>query len=213
MSQVQASCSNCGAPITFMWSSAVQTTCPYCKSILVRRDVNLQKVGVVADLARDPSPVQIGTEGLYRDSRFIVVGRIMYEYDQGGWNEWHIVFTDGKSAWLSDAQLDYAISYHVQPPHALPPPDQLARGTTFVWYNTNFQVTTITRANYRGVQGELPFEYWDKTRVVFADLKSADARFGTIDYSEPQPLLFLGEVVSFDELKLTNLKEFEGWTR
>src|SRR5688572_28104279 len=56
-------CPNCGAPIEFLWSSAVQTTCAYCRSILVRHDVDLARVGVVGDLPPDASPIQRGAEG------------------------------------------------------------------------------------------------------------------------------------------------------
>lgn len=136
---VQANCPACGAPVTFMWSSAVQTACPYCKAILVRHDVNIEKVGEVADLPRDASPIQVMTEGIFDNRRFMVIGRIVYEWEQGGWNEWHIAFDDGRSGWLSDA------------------------------------------------------------------------RFGTIDYSEDPPLLYMGRQVDFDELKLRNLRMFEGW--
>ncbi len=72
-------------------------------------------------------------------------------------------------------------------------------------------MTSITKAHYKGVEGELPFEYWDKSDVTFADLRSADGRFGTIDYSGEKPLLFLGQAVEFDQLQLKNLREFEGW--
>ena len=101
MSQPTATCPNCGAPIVFRWSSAVQTTCEYCKSILVRHDLNLDKVGVVADLPPDISPIQIGVEGVYRNTAFQVVGRIIYSYELGSWNEWHIVFANGSSGWLT----------------------------------------------------------------------------------------------------------------
>jgi len=50
MSQPTGTCPNCGANIVFRWSSSVQTVCEYCKSILVRTDVDLKKVGQVADL-------------------------------------------------------------------------------------------------------------------------------------------------------------------
>ena len=50
MSDRAGNCPNCGAPIQFRWSAAVQTTCEYCHSILVRTDVDLKKVGEVADL-------------------------------------------------------------------------------------------------------------------------------------------------------------------
>jgi hypothetical protein len=72
-------------------------------------------------------------------------------------------------------------------------------------------VTSLTRAHYKGVQGELPFAYWDKSDVLFADLRTIDGRFATVDYSEEKPLLFLGEAVEFDSLKLKNLRAFEGW--
>ncbi len=100
MSAPVANCPNCGAPIVFRWSSAVQTTCEFCHSILVRTDVDLEKVGEVADLPPDASPIQIGTEGIYQNKSFVVIGRIMYAYEQGGWNEWHLIYNDGSSGWL-----------------------------------------------------------------------------------------------------------------
>ena len=45
------------------------------------------------------------------------------------------------------------------------------------------------------------------------DLGSEDGKFATLDYSEDPPLVFLGEYVDFDSLKMTGLREFEGWLR
>jgi hypothetical protein len=73
-------------------------------------------------------------------------------------------------------------------------------------------VTTITSAHYRGVEGELPFQYWDKQDVVFVDLMSATGKFATLDYSDEEPVLYLGKAVEFDELNLKNLRSFEGWS-
>jgi len=212
MSQPSAICPNCGAPIRFRWSSAIQTTCEYCKSILVRHDVNLTKVGQVADLPPDISPIQLGTEGRYRDTAFQVIGRIIYSHDVGAWNEWHILFSNGSSGWLSDAQAEYAVSFLSAPDYPLPPPDQVYRGFEYLQQGVRLAVTTLTEARYEGVEGELPFQYWDKTTCRFADLRSVDGRFATIDYTEAPPLLFLGEFVEFEALRLVNLKEFEGWT-
>jgi hypothetical protein len=189
----------------------VQTTCEYCRSILVRHDVDFQKVGVVADLPAESSPIQLGTEGVYDNKPFVAVGRIIYDYDQGTWNEWHLMFSDGTSGWLADAQLEYAVSFLANRSHPLPAAEHLHRGSQFQWDGAVYEVTTITNANYRGVEGELPFEYWDKTRVRFADLRTADARFATLDYSEDPALLFMGRVVEFDDLRLKNLRHIEGW--
>ena len=211
MSSPTANCPNCGAPIQFRWSSAVQTVCEFCKSILVRRDVDLSKVGEVADLPPSSSPIQIATEGIYRNKPFVVVGRIIYEYEQGGWSEWHLVLSDSSSGWLSDAQEEYAVSFEVTPPEPLPPAANVERGQKAHWNGVTYEVTCLTSAHYRGVEGELPFETWDKHDALFADLRSPDGRFATIDYSHAKPLLFLGEAVEFDDLKLKNLREFEGW--
>jgi len=211
MSQPAVNCPNCGALVRFRWSSAVQTTCEYCRSILVRRDVDLERVGVVADLPPDASPIQLGTEGVYRNKSFVAIGRILYEYELGGWNEWHIICHDGTSGWLSDAQAEYAVSF-LSPHQGLPDALQIAVGQRMRLGGVIYEVTSLTRARYRGVQGELPFEYWDKSEALFADLRTPDARFATIDYSEDPPLLFLGEAVAFEDLRLKNLRQFEGWS-
>jgi hypothetical protein len=211
VSRRTANCPSCGAPVQFLWSSAVQTTCEYCHSILVRHDVELARVGQVADLPPDGSPIQIATEGIYRDKGFLVVGRIVYAWDQGGWNEWHLIYNDGSSGWLSDAQAEYAVSAEVRHDGGLPAENKIVLGQTVAWGGIGFEVTSLTRARYVGVQGELPFEYWDKTEMLFVDLRSRDARFGTIDYSENPPLLFVGEAVDFDSLRMKNLRRFEGW--
>ena len=210
MTQPAANCPNCGAKIVFQWSSSVQTVCTYCKSILVRTDVDLKRVGQVADLPPDSSPIQLNTEGIYGNKAFVVIGRILYEYEQGGWNEWHAMMNDGTSAWLSDAQDEYAVSFAAKAPN-LPAAEKLAVGQQYAWNNVRYTLSVITPANYRGVEGELPFQYWDKTRVTFADLRSETGKFATLDYSDPQPALYLGEFVEFDDLKLKNLRRFEGW--
>jgi hypothetical protein len=211
VTQRTASCPNCGAPIAFLWSSAIQTTCDFCRSILVRHDVRLDRVGVVGDLPPDSSPVQRGAVGVWRGRPFTVVGRIIYEYERVGWNEWHLRFSDGAGGWLSDAQLEWAVTELVPDPPELPPPSTLATGQTIAHGGHAYRVTSVTRARYRGVEGELPFEYWDKTEVSFVDLRTETARFATVDYSEAPPLFFAGEFVDFDALTLAGLREFDGW--
>src|SRR6266436_6685017 len=139
MTQPASNCPNCGAKIIFRWSSSVQTVCEYCKSILVRTDVDLKKVGQVADLPPDSSPIQINTEGVYRDKAFVVIGRILYEYEQGGWNEWHVVMSDGTSAWLSDAQNEYAVSLALRE-QRLPTASQVQVGQHYTWNTQTYTV-------------------------------------------------------------------------
>jgi DNA-directed RNA polymerase subunit RPC12/RpoP len=214
MTQPTATCPNCGAKIVFKWSSSVQTVCDYCKSVLVRTDIDLQVLGKAADLPPDISPVQINAEGVYRNKSFVVIGRILYEYDQGGWNEWHLMMNDGGSGWLSDAQEEYGVSFSSKPSagQALPRESQLQVGRELTWDGTTYTLSVITQAYFRGVEGELPFKFWDKSDMVFADLRSSSRKFATLDYSDADPALYLGEFVEFEDLKLKNLRKFEGWS-
>jgi hypothetical protein len=212
MSQPAGNCPSCGAPVQFRWSSAVQTVCPFCRSILVRDDIHLERVGQIGDLPPDPSPICLLTEGVYRGKRFQVIGRIIYEWEDGGWNEWHMVLEDGASGWLSDAQLQYAVSFRADPRTPLPLAQEVFPGKHLTLGNMDYEVSTITTAIYKGTEGELPFAYYDKTSMSFADLRTPGRAFGTLDYSEEPPLLFLGEWVPFEELQLKNLRQFEGWS-
>jgi Domain of unknown function (DUF4178) len=201
-------CPNCGAPIEFRWSGAVQTVCVHCQSVVVRHDVNLEALGKVSELPKDSSPIQIGTEGRWNDRPFTVIGRIVYEHDDGGWNEWHLIFANGESGWLSDAQAEYAIS-ELAAPAALPAIESVSVGDRHSFHGRPFTVASITNARYRGVEGELPFVYWDKDTVPFVDLRAHDESFATIDYSEPRPLLFIGRFVEYDALALRNARTFD----
>ena len=69
---MKAFCPNCGGPIEFRFERAVQTTCGFCRSILVRKDADIRRVGEVAELPPNVSPIQIGTEGKYKGQAFSV---------------------------------------------------------------------------------------------------------------------------------------------
>lgn len=204
-------CPNCGAPVRFLWAQAVQTTCPYCRSVLVRRDLDLAKVGEQADFPATGSPIQIGTEGRWREHSFVVVGRLTYAWERGRWNEWHCITNDGSSTWLSDAQLEYAMTVDVGAAHDLPDVGRVQVGDPFIWAGVTYHVANITVAAYVGTEGELPFTSYDNTASRFIDLTNPEGRFATIDGSEQPPRLYLGEYLGFDELAFRNLREFEGW--
>ena len=189
----------------------MQTVCEFCRSVVVRHDVQLELVGRVADLPATPSPVQLGTEGRHGTRPFVVTGRILYEYEAGVWSEWHLQFSDGRSGWLSDAMLEYAVTERAEPGASLPDATAVPVGQQFEWGGQRYMVVSVTQARYRGVEGELPFEYWDKTETPFVDLRGHKGEFATIDYSESPPLLFTGSAVEFDDLAFVNLRHFDGW--
>ncbi len=207
MTRPAGQCPSCGAPVEFRWADAVQTVCPYCSSVLVRHDVALERVGKVSVPPSADSRIQLGTTGEYRGRPFTVVGRIAYAWERGVWNEWHVVTGDGRSGWLAEADGELSMTVLATPAPALPPAQQVAVGAEVEWGGARLQVTEVVSARYAGTEGDLPFAYWDKDEILFADLRSANGRVGTIDYSEAPPLLFAGERVDWDALKLTGLRE------
>jgi hypothetical protein len=214
MTSPGAACPNCGAPVSFRYAQAVQTTCPYCRGVLVRHDVNLALVGVQsAALPEDASPIQLGTEGMWRGKSFTVVGRIAYGYELGRWNEWHLSLSDGGSAWLSDAQLEYAIT-RARAVESLPAPNDMSVNRKFRWDGVSYRMTVRTLARYTGVEGDLPFEYHpeEAAECLFVDLRGTDGpTLATIDYSDEPPTLFTGEFIDARTLAFKNLRSFEGW--
>ena len=206
-----SACPACGAPIRFRWAQAVQTTCDFCKSVLVRHGLDLERVGQQADFPATPSPVQLGMQGRWGSRTFTVVGRLSYEWARGRWNEWYLRLSDGEGAWLSDAQLEYAITQEVAPGRPLPPPSEMSVGASIETTQGRFVVSNLTLAQYVGTEGELPFTTGDRALCWFADLISPDGRFATLDGSETPPLLFMGDPVTWDEMAPQGAREFDGW--
>ncbi|HEX8832091.1 MAG TPA: hypothetical protein VF705_13035, partial [Longimicrobium sp.] len=86
MTRAVAQCPSCAGPVEWVSAASVQTTCPYCTSVLVRTDIDLRAVGVKSTVPPTISPIRLGTKGTYAGRRFTVVGRIVYAYERGRWN-------------------------------------------------------------------------------------------------------------------------------
>lgn len=201
-----AHCPSCGAPVVFKSAASVYAVCEFCRSTLLRDGESLENLGRMAELMDDPTLIRIGSEGKYQGVHFGVIGRIQLQYEAGLWNEWHILFDDGRSAWLSEAGGEYVLSRQVLPEAELPSFKSLRPETHVAIDGRRFTVTNLTTARCIAGQGELPFKVASGYDVNTADLRDGQ-RFATIDYSESPPLLFLGEPVKFDALALSNLNE------
>ena len=207
----RAACPSCGAPVSFRWAQAVQTTCEYCKSLLVRHDVNLELVGRQAAFPATPSPIQLGVQARWGAHTIDVIGRLTYEWARGRWNEWYCRVSDGGEAWLGDAQLEYTITRAVASDTPLPDPSTLEAGARLRAAGRTFVVSGLTQAQYVGTEGELPFSTAGYGLCWFADLLGTDGSFATLDGSSTPPTLYVGDPVRWRDLRATGARTFEGW--
>ncbi len=206
-----SNCPSCGASIHFQSAASILLICDYCHSTLIRHDLNLEDLGKMAQLQVDGTPVQLGAEGIYRNVHFGVVGRIQLRYDQGLWNEWHLLFDDMRGGWLGEAQGNYAISFLMQVPEVVPALKDTAPGKKVQLNGKWYEIRDIQKALCIAGQGELPFRVGPGYEAPVVDLVGENNTFATIDFSEESPLVFLGEYVEFEELHLSGLKSFDGW--
>ena len=160
----------------------------------------------MADLLEDASLIQIGTEGKFRGQHFGIIGRIQLKHESGLWNELHILFDDGRNAWLSEAGGEYVVSAQVVVNEAIPAFETLSPETVVTLAGRSFSVTDLETARCIAGQGELPFKVEAGYDVNTADLRGKD-RFLTIDYSETPPLVFVGHPTPYQDLHLANLRE------
>ncbi|NJD25998.1 MAG: DUF4178 domain-containing protein [Betaproteobacteria bacterium] len=201
-----ANCPSCGAPVVFRSAGSLFAVCEFCRSTLVRHDQALEDIGKMAALVEDRSPLQLGAEGSHEGVHFALIGRIQIKYSQGYWNEWHLLFDDMRTGWLSEAGGEYVLTFS-QPVHEpLPAFDELKIGQRFVVAGQPWTVSNLEKAECVAGEGELPFKVGAGYPVEAADLRNQKA-FATLDYSEVPPLLFVGRAVEFGTLNMANLRD------
>jgi hypothetical protein len=204
-------CPSCGAPVTFASAHSLLAVCGYCRATLLRHDLDVEQIGTMAALLEDVTPLQLGVEGSWRGTHFAVVGRLQIRWERGRWNEWYCVFDDGRTGWLGDAAGEYAVSFAVAEPGPLPAFESLRPGGRVTLQGVAYEVADVRQAEVVAGEGELPFRVDAGWTTRTADLRTATARFATLDYSDAAPRLYAGEVVELAALTPRGLREFEGW--
>ncbi len=126
--------------------------CGYCRASLVREADAVRDIGKMAEAMEDYSPIQITTIGVWNNRPFGVVGRLQLRYDDGGWNEWYLIFEDGGTGWLGDASGQYTISLDQG---TLPAPafGDLRPGQAFGHAGASFIVADLRTARCSGGAG------------------------------------------------------------
>jgi len=211
MSVLVANCPACGAPVEFKSGQSIVVICQYCRSAVARTDRDLKDLGKVAELVETGSPLDVGLRGKWKDVPFELTGRAQLGHEMGGqWDEWYTTFSNGWLGWLAEAQGRFYITFQYPIPENVQVPsfDQLELGQQVpgLPWPTPLMVAETGRATALGAKGEIPYLLTPGETYYYADLSGADGAFGTLDYNQTPPFVFLGQQVTLADLGITTTR-------
>src|SRR5256714_6707679 len=207
----QASCPACGATVIFKTGSSVVVVCESCNSVVARTDGGVEDAGKVSDVVESGSPLDVNLRGVYLGVAFELTGRAQLGHAAGGfWDEWYAAFSDGRWGWLAEAQGRFYLTFQIQvpAPNALPSFDSLQLGQP-VWAVPAQPPPVVAEkgtARMLAAEGEIPYLVKPGETYAYADLSGHGGAFGTLDYGEQPPLVFVGREVALEELGLADAR-------
>ena len=182
--------------------------------MVARTGETLSRLGKMAELFDDHSPLQLQASGVWKGKAFTLVGRLQYKYAEGSWTEWHAVLDDGSNAFLSEDNGAYVVSVPLLIGRELPSAEQFRVGATTAIKGKSFSVASNNQVALLSAQGELPRLPLQGQWFAMVELRSqgdgnsehAKPEVISLDYSSQPPTVSSGHSVLLDELKLTGLR-------
>jgi ribosomal protein S27E len=203
----RATCPHCGAPVEFASAATPVAVCSYCHSTLARDGDALRRIGEVAELFDDHTPLQLGASGRFQGEHFQLIGRLQLAYAEGRWTEWVALFDNGRRGWLSEDNGRYVLGFDAPPPAGLPSLEVFQPGGTQVLNGRPWQVASITQATVAAAEGELPAPP-AAGEFTIVELRNADGEVGTLDLADPaRPNWSVGRGVALNALALQGLRD------
>ena len=182
--------------------------------MVVREGEVLKRIGKMAELFDDHSPLQLQTSGSWNGQGFTLVGRLQYKYGEGTWTEWHALLADGSSAWLAEDNGAYVFSTpQPQQQRELPTAEFFRVGASTAINGKPFGVASNQPVALMSAQGELPHLPELGRSFALVELRSQSAEAGagaevlSIDYSHTPPEVSAGRAVRLEDLKLSGLRD------
>ena len=203
----RAPCPGCGAPVEFRSAQSAFAVCPYCQSTVVRQGETLARIGKMAELFDDFSPLQLFASGRIQDKPFTLVGRLQYATAEGRWTEWIAQLDGERTGILSEDNGAYVFMLPLVMQVPAPPAADLRVGMTTAVNGQSYTVASNEEVKLLSAQGELPRlpELGRPFRAV--ELRNDKGLVLSLDYDTQPPSSYLGRAVQLDDLKLTGLRD------
>ncbi len=194
----QHHCPTCGAPLRIKNRFVKAVTCEFCQNVALFDGVRLDPTGRTASLAQLKSPLYLDATGRIGGLSFRVLGRLVYEYDGGTWQEWFIDIGDDRRAWLVEDEGAFSLlqtrSLSQAPPFAgIRPTDVLSLA------GMDVRVDEIGRATIVSAEGQLGTLILPGETIAYVDGASGDEEV-SLEYGEREVKLFVGRPLKRDAL-------------
>ena len=207
----RAPCPGCGAPVEFKSAQSTHAVCGYCQSTVVRSGDVLTRLGKMAELFDDHSPLQLFASGRInldgKEQPFTLIGRLQFKSDAGVWTEWVAFLEDGSTASLGEDNGSYVFTRKIDPGRELPEASRFRLGATTAINGKSYSVAYSGSAQLVSAQGELPQLPPLGHPFDMVELRSADGEVLSIDYGHTPPSVERGRSVLLEDLKLQGLKD------
>ncbi len=203
----RAPCPGCGAPVEFRGAQSAFAVCSYCQSTVVRQGDVLSRVGKMAELFDDHSPLQLQASGVWEGRSFTLVGRLQFKSASGTWTEWNAVFDDASNATLGEDNGSYVFSRAAPMARAVPEAARFRVGATTAVGGKSFSVAASDQVALLSAQGEVPRLPALGQPFAVVELRSADGEVLSIEYDGEPPSVSRGRAVLLETLQLTGLRE------
>ena len=201
-----APCPGCGAPVEFQSAQSTHAVCSYCQSTVVRSAGVLSRIGKMAELFDDHSPLQLHASGRIDGQAFTLIGRLQYQSDAGTWTEWVASLDDGSVGSLGEDNGAYVFSRPIDAGRELPAAERFRVGAQTSINGQPYQVAFSGPVQLLAAQGELAQLPPLGQPFAMVELRSTGgAAVLSIDYSRQPPQLERGRAVQLEDLQMQGL--------
>jgi DNA-directed RNA polymerase subunit RPC12/RpoP len=203
----RAPCPGCGAPVEFRSAQSTHAVCPFCRSTVVRQGETLARIGKMAELFDDFSPLQLLAAGRIQDKPFTLVGRLQYSYPGGRWTEWIAALDGEHTGLLSEDNGAFVFSLPFALEREAPHEAELRVGATTAFNGQNYTVASNEQVALASAQGELPRLPELGRPFPVVELRNDKGLVLSLDYDTDPPGAYLGRAVRLEDLQLTGLRD------
>ena len=209
-----APCPGCGAPVNFASAQASIAVCPYCRSTVAREGEVLKRIGTMAEVFEDYSPLQLGATGMApagpdgRRHAFTLIGRLQMRSEAGTWSEWVALLDGDGLGFLSEDNGSFVWSLPWKPGRAVPEfrPQDWTLGREVQADGRHFTVASVQDAQLVSAQGQLADLPALGRGFKLVELRDELGGVLSLEFRGGKTACTLGAAVDLEQLRLQGLR-------